>query len=94
MVTFKELLKLNDEGKKTIIIAIGLAIIVLIHAFGFLAIYWAIKYATWDAVVVAIMAVMLGDLIGIGIWIVKVIFKVSAKDMEIIEIDDIPLPTE
>lgn len=94
MVSFKELLKLDDEGKKTLVIAIGLAIIASIHAFGFLAIYWAIEYATWDAVVIAIVSVLLGDLIGIGIWIVRVVFKITEKDLDRIKSDDIPLPSE
>ena len=90
MVTFKELLKLDDAGKKIIIIAIGLSILVFIHAIDLIIVYWAVKYSNLDAFIIAVITMMLGDLIGIGIWITKVVFKITPTDMDKIKIDDVP----
>jgi hypothetical protein len=90
IVTFKELLKLDDEAKKAIVVCIGLAILVFLHAIDLLVAYWAIKYSSWDAFVLAVIIMACGDMLGIGILLIRTIFKITPADMDKIKIDDSP----
>lgn len=84
------MLKITDDNKKNIVIYIGLIILVFLHALNLLVAYWAIKYSVWDAFILAVLLMVISDLVGIGILLVKDIFKITPKDMDKITIDDAP----
>ena len=85
-------LTITDDGRKLLMVCLGLLIIVAIHLTEYMVGIWLIEESGIKAAYIMGIIMAIGDTVAIGIIIVKVVFNIKDSDLDKIKTDDLPKP--